>query len=165
MPTDPTPTQTPAINVFGGPMKHLTAMSHEEMRCELAEYRRLAALAATGDAPLPPRTACPECGEGCPGWWDSGDGQVKCRACDEYEQIRTAYTALAAQIAAVLAQTAQHARAMAEVTEENQGLRAERDALREAGDRYEQALKRIASALKGYWAAQIAQEALDAVKT
>lgn len=51
-PTDPTPTQTRAINVFGGPMKHLTAMSHEEMRCELAEYRRLAALAATGDAPL-----------------------------------------------------------------------------------------------------------------
>lgn len=30
-----------ATNVLGGPMKHLSAMSYEEMREELAEYRRI----------------------------------------------------------------------------------------------------------------------------
>ena len=81
----------------------------------------LAALAATGDAPLPPRTACPECGEGCPGWivqedvYTGDETQRRCRACDEYEQICAAYTTLAAQGAAA---------------------RAERDALREALERF-----------------------------
>lgn len=126
MPTDPTPTPTPrevlakGMNEWAdwaGRAVSLPTLFPDAPIVVTLERDYRAALAATVDAPLPPRTACPECGEECPGWvvqadfYTGDETQRRCRACDEYEQICAAYTTLAAQLAAA---------------------RAERDALREA---------------------------------